>query len=129
MAKELSVGSVLKVTNGKLIYTSQPNQFVADQAVCNGPSPGAVTASHSGTGTNISLAQLAVPAMTRIMNLDPTNYVTIGLVVSSVFYPLAEVLPGESYVLRLSRTVLAAATIHALAHTADCNILFECFDQ
>lgn len=35
-------------------------------------------------------------------NLDPTNYIDLGILVSSTFYPLVRLLPGDVHAFRLS---------------------------
>lgn len=130
MANSFSIVSQLKQTNanGQTIYQSLPNSFSANQANANGPSPGMITATTGGV--NVSLAQLTVPALCRIMNTDPTNYVTIGTYVGSTFTPFLELQPGESFVLRLSRSILSgSANLRAVGNAASVNVLVECFDQ
>ncbi|WP_010584449.1 hypothetical protein [Schlesneria paludicola] len=128
MANEATVTANLKVVKGKLQYQSQPTSYQADISVANGPSPGAVTVT-TGAGVDINLSQLATPALTRVANLDSTNFVSIGLKIGGTYYPFMELKPGESQVIRLSRTVLAAATVHAVANVASCVILFDSFDS
>jgi hypothetical protein len=103
MANEISVTSSLQINNGNLQYTSRPSAFRANMNGANGPVPGAVVASTSGT--NVSFAPLVKPGMCRIQNLDSTNYIEWGLWDSgaSKFYPLGEMFPGETYIIRLSR--------------------------
>ena len=130
MSNSFSITSQLKQTNaaGQTTYQSLPNSFSASQANANGPIPGMITATTGGV--DISLAQLAVPALCRIMNTDTTNYVTIGTYVGSTFTPFLELLPGESFVLRLSRSILSgSAHLHAVGNAGSVNVLVECFDQ
>ena len=130
MGNAFSIVSQLKQTNaaGQTTYQSLPNSFTATQTNANGPSPGMITATTGGV--NVSLAQLAVPALCRIMNTDTTNYVTIGTYVGSTFTPFLELQPGESFVLRLSRSILSgSANLRAVGNTASVNVLVECFDQ
>lgn len=103
MANEATIQSSLTITKGNLSYQSKPTSFRADVSGTKGPTPGALTV--STVGTDVSFAQLTTPALCRISNLDTTNYLTYGIWDSQTdtFYPLGEVLPGESYILRLSR--------------------------
>lgn len=130
MSKEFVVSSSLKLNNGNVHFASLPTSFSADQAVANGPSPGAMNATTGGV--NVSFAQLTLPGLAVITNLDQTNFVTVGLYISSTFYPVAEVLPGESYVLRFSRTLLTAnagaAVVRLVADTASVHVAVQCFD-
>lgn len=127
MSNELTVTAAIKVSNGNLSYSSLPTQCQANQSVANGPSPGAVSVATGGT--DIGLSQLTTPAWARVINLDLTNFVTIGIYKSAVFYPLIEILPGQLAVFRLSRSALGGgATVRAVADTAAVKILFDCFD-
>jgi len=60
------------------------------------------------TGTNISFGELTTPGFVRLGNLDSTNYYEYGIYDANTnrFYPLGEVGPGESYVLKFSRNLL-----------------------
>ena len=128
MANEATVTANLKIQKGKLTYQSQPTSYQADVSTANGPSPGAVTVVATGTGTTINLSQLATPSLAVIANLDSTNFVSIGLKIGATFYPFLELKPGESQVVRLSRTVLAAAVVQALANTGPVVVSFNAFD-
>jgi hypothetical protein len=130
MSNSFTVVSQLKQTNGngQTTYQSLPNSFSAIQTNANGPSPGMITATTGGT--NISLSQLAVPALCRIMNTDATNYVTIGTYVGTTFTPFMELQPGESFVFRLSRSILGGgAVLRAVGNAGSVNVLVEAFDQ
>lgn len=84
-------------------YQSKPTVFKADVAGTKGPSPGAVTVTVEGT--DVDFGELTTPALCRIQNQDATNFLEYGVwdPEGDTFYPLGEILPGESYVLRLSR--------------------------
>jgi hypothetical protein len=103
-------------------YQAKPSSFTADVSMAGGPTPGEVLVAL--LGTDISLTQLTQPGLCRIMNLGVsstgtslfgtagaqyswTNYVEVGVYVPSItdFVPLLELLPGESYTVRLSRFV------------------------
>lgn len=133
------------LTDGTVVmdYSSRPTGFNADVTGTNGPTPGAVAIATSGT--IISFAQLTTPGLCRLMNMDDDNYVTYGIwdPALSKFYPLGELQPGESYVLRLSRflqTEIGTGTgtvgggghttslkMYAQASTA--NVLVEAFEK
>ncbi len=103
MVNEASIRSSLQITKGKIEYRSSPTQFSADVTGSKGPSPGAVDISTAGT--DIDFSELTTPGLCRIQNQDPTNYVTYGIwdPENNTFFPLGELLPGETYPLRLSR--------------------------
>lgn len=139
-SQQSRVTSSLQVTSGKLNYQSQPSAFIAVVNGSNGPTPGSVTIPVNGT--DVTFPQLtAMGGFCRLMNLDPVNYVTVGVRDKSTneFYPLLELLPGETYVCRLSRklpmeeagtgTFLGSNTVlHAKADTANIILLVEAFD-
>src|SRR4051812_28146136 len=69
-----------------------------------------VTGTYSASGVqNIGTTQeliaigsdVATLGYATIRNLDVTNYVQLGLVVSATFYPFAKLKPGEACQLRL----------------------------
>jgi hypothetical protein len=69
------------------------------------------------------------------MNLDSTNYVEVGVLVGATFYPMLELLPGETYVVRLSRNLQYGPTgtahtqdLHLRANTASVKVLVEAFE-
>jgi hypothetical protein len=131
MSNEITVGAYLKVNNGNLQFGSTPSSFKADQATANGPTPGSILATTAGV--TVSLAELTVPGMCQVTNLDSTNYVSFGLYIGSTFYPFGEVLPGESNVFRLARDILTAnagaAVLRVKANTANCYVNVSAFDK
>ena len=134
MASEARIISSLQLVKGNLTYQSQPTAFTADVATAKGPTPGAVTVTTSGT--TIDLGELsALGGLCRVMNIDSTNYVEYGPHDGSAFHPMGEILPGESFVFRLSRNLLygqsGTAETHTLrfrANTASVIVLVEAFD-
>jgi hypothetical protein len=88
---------------GILNYRSYPTAFIADVALAIGPTPGALLV--STVGTDVSFAQLTTPGLCKLTNQDATNFVEYGIhdPVTNKFYFLGELLPGEFYILRLSR--------------------------
>jgi hypothetical protein len=59
-------------------------------------------------------SDVATQGLTFFRNLDATNYVSIGVVVSAAFYPLLRLMPGEIAAVRLEPGV----AVYAKAHTA-----------
>ena len=148
MTSEAIVMSGLQIskddTSGKVSYFSSPTSFQADVTGAKGPAVGALDVSVYGTEVNLS--ELTTPGFARFYNQDPTNYVTYGIrdPETDVFYPLGEILPGESYVLRLSRGVgqvwvgtgtgtgtsgLSDNKLTFYADTAACHVLIEVFEK
>jgi hypothetical protein len=108
MADEARVTSFLAIrkssTDGSLQYQSQPSSFVADVTGNKGPVPGALTV--TTTGVNVDLSGLTYKGLCRVMNLEAdsaTTYVLMGMYDGTNFFPLMEILPGETFVFRLYR--------------------------
>lgn len=141
MAQEARLQLSLQIKSGNLTYQSQPTVFTADMTGSKGPCPGAITVSPAGT--DVDFGQLATPALCRIMNLDATNFVSVGIwdPIAVRFHPLAEILHGESYILRLSRhlhqeygtgtgTGLSTTTrLRIRADRTNCNVVVEAFER
>lgn len=141
MANEATIQSGLQINSGNLRHRSPRSSFRADVSGAKGPVPGAITISTSGT--NIDLSQLTSPGLCQITNLDSTNFVTWGVwdATGFRFLPLGEILPGEWYVIRLSRhlsdeftqtgTGTAGDTnaLRLMADTAACNVKVEAFER
>jgi hypothetical protein len=137
---EITVRTSLQIRKGNLFYQSQPTTFLATQNGDGGPVPGQLLI---GTGgVNINFAPLTQPSIFRIQNLDTINFIEFGVWDADIskFVPLCEVLPGESYICRVSRklgTVYPATgtgspgapiQFHIRANHAPCNVLLECFE-
>lgn len=137
MANEANINASLNIKIGNNQYRSVPTSFKADVADGKGPSPGAVTCDVL-PGTNIDLSELVQPALCRLMNIDDTNFVTVGVYDGTSFYPLLDLLPGETYIVRLSRyinqefvgtgTNADANNLRIVADTAACDVLVEAFE-
>lgn len=146
MSNEARIQSSLTIkkvnANGvtQIDYASRNAGFVADVIGTKGPTPGSVTISI--TGTDIIFGELTTPGLCRLMNQDATNYVEVGIRDPLYgFYPLIELLPGESYIIRLSRNMMEQYTgtgtgttgdinyLHAIANTSPVNLLIDCFEK
>ena len=140
MADEAQVRSSLQIVEGKVDYRSQPTVFLANVAAgTKGPTPGALTATVAGI--DVSLTELTTPGLCRIMNLDGTNFVEVGIWDGSTFYPLMDLLAGETFVIRLSAalgqefgtgtgtTGGPVNTLRIKADTASCDVLVEAFEK
>lgn len=123
MANEATVLNSLLI-RGPTVQQVQtnPRSFNADVSKDGGPCPGEILASK--LGTDVVLSQLTSPGLCWIMNLGVdalgnnlagtpgsqftwANYVEVGLYDHTLnqFYPLMEILPGEFYLVRLSRFI------------------------
>jgi hypothetical protein len=127
MANEATVNSSLSVVRGNLHYQSQPSAFRADVATTRGAAPGGVTI--NTTGVDIDFGSLVGPSLCRIMHVGTTGIVEYGKKAGGTFYPLGEMLAGETYVLRLSRNLEASSqTFHFKASAATIEVLIEAFE-
>lgn len=139
MANEATIRTSLMIKKGNIFYQSNPTAFKANVTGTKGPVPGAVSIAATVTGTDIDFSELVTPGLCRLQNLDATNFVTYGIWDGVSFFPLGELLPGETYVLRLSRylgeefagtgTPADVNTFRMKADTAACNVLVEAFEQ
>jgi len=142
MANEIRVQSSLTILAGNIDYSSRPTAFIATMTGRKGPVPGAITVAI--LGTDVDLSGLTTPGVCRLMNLDTTNYVEVGVWDNDgdEFFPLFELLPGESYVVRLSRmlgweygdvgtgtTGGKVNTLRLRANTTPCVVVVEAFEN
>lgn len=129
----------------RLQYQSNPIAFNADVSTPGGPSPGRISVSPGGT--DVDLSKLVNPGLYRIMNTDLTNYVDFGIYepATGTFYPLLEIMPGETYVGRFSRnlgeevsgTVTGTGTtatnntvrLRATQSTSAVDVILEAFEK
>lgn len=137
MANEITVNCGLNIKNGSLDYAARPNSFRADMSTIGGPTPGTIAV--PVTGVQIDLSGLSTPGICRIQNLDTTNYVTVGIYDGVSYFPLMELLAGESFIIRLYRhlgdefvgtgTPSDVNQLYAMADTAECKLLVEAFEK
>jgi hypothetical protein len=124
MANEATITNGIFIDKGNLHFHPASVTFRGTVTGTKGPVPGAL--SIATAGTDISFAQLTTPGYCKITNLDATNYVEYGIWNGTTFYPLGEILAGQSYVIRLSRNV--GSTLRFRANTAACNVVVEAFE-
>jgi len=142
MAREITINCQLRVSKGNLqwpglgITTFQPTLYGSI-----GPIPGAFTVSLGGTDINLSNLN-TLGGVGQIINYDTVNTVTYGIKdgTTQKFYPLHDVLPGESYVFRISQYLheiyptsgtgssVPLDTWHIKAHVAPCEVFIGVFD-
>jgi hypothetical protein len=105
MANEFDIRVSVGLRNGNTDFQSRPNAFKADQENVGGPTPGQILVSTDGT--DVDLSELTTPGIAWLQNLSEDYYVEVGIwdATAGVFYPFAELLPGEFYPLRLSRYI------------------------
>lgn len=146
MANEAMIRGSLQVAAGNLSYQSPRSigAFQADMSTGEdqgGPTPGAILVSVEGT--DVDLSQLTTPGLCIIQNLDPTNFVTLGIwdTEAELLFPLLEFMPGEGFPVRLSRYLqtefIGTGTgtsdytnqLRLKADTAPCRVLVEAFDK
>lgn len=138
MSNEATITVNIGIELDHLSY-NEGGGFSADVSLANGPTPGVLLV--STTGTDVSLVQLTTPGLCYIKNLDTVNFVHYGIrdVETSRYYPLGELLPGEEYVLRLARylgqeytdtgTSPATNKLHFRSDTAACRVRVEAFEK
>ena len=73
----------------------------------------------------ILTADLAALGLMTVENIDPTNFIDIGLDVAAAFVPLARVLPGESYPIRLTPGIV----LYGKADTAAVRAIFKIYEN
>lgn len=131
----------LQINKSNLQYRSYPTDFSASLTGSNGPTPGAITI--STTGTNIDLSELTTPGLCVFKNIDDTHFITIGPYdpESNLWYPMIEILAGEIYVVRLSRNLgneyatgtgtvgPSTNTFRAVADTAASVLVVDAFEK
>ena len=141
MADEIRVRSMIQIDKDGLKYVNKGSDFLKDMATAKGPSPGSFTP--DVTGTIIDLSQLASYGGCIFKNYDATNKVEFGFFINNVFYPLAEIGPGEEWAYYLSEnlgeqygtagtgTTGAALDDYLMARSIDavCNISVEIFER
>lgn len=107
MADEIRVISSLVVRKNNVVYNTSKTAFTADMSGKFGPAPGAVTI--PVVGIEIDLSGFTTPGFLEISNLedDGGNHFEYGIYdpETLAFFPIGECLPGETYVLRLSRNI------------------------
>jgi hypothetical protein len=132
---------------GVLHYRAYPTQFAADVDGNCGPTPGAIQVSKYGT--DVDLSQLTTPGLCRLTNQDADFWVEYGINEpdTTKFYPLGELLPGEFFIIRLSRQLgseyLTTGTGTGVSGSSDnklrfraegdatrtCSVLIEAFEK
>lgn len=146
MANEATVRTGLSITNvttAKFNYRSPQQGYTASVTGTNGPTPGGMQVSESGTDLDFSRLT-AMGGLFEAINYDLTYRVEIGIYepATGTFFPFLELLAGESFVGRLSRNVTEQFdgtvtgtgtfaennTVRAKSYGGPVNIFFGAFD-
>jgi len=102
MSKEISVTLGVSCQKGNLTFSRASVTQKVDMA---GTHRSNDTQDITTTPAALAIsASVATPGITYLRNLDTTNFVQVGVYVSSTFYPLLKLLPGESQMVRLAIT-------------------------
>lgn len=123
MAEEITVEATLNINNGNLLRQDPDSPQLITQALAKGPVPGMVTV--TTTPAAISLTGLTTYGLVKIKNLSSSHFVTYGVYVSSTYYPLLRLKPGEYYVWRMEPSV----TPYMQADTASCDVQIEAYND
>lgn len=101
MANEINVTWSLNINKTNL-KEQQSESFQATMNTAGGPTPGQVLIDTDGT--DITISQVTSPGWAWFKNLDATNYVQWGIWedATTTFYPVGQLLAGESCIFRLS---------------------------
>lgn len=111
-----------------LDYAARPSAFLTTVSGNKGPVPGAMTV--TDTAAAIDISQLETPGLCRLMNQDPTNRISVNVTM--------ELMPGESYVIRLNQdygTLGTGSPSNLTDFTAEtdpgvtANLLVEAFER
>lgn len=116
MANEISASGSLRCTNGTFTYNRSTSKTINQAASGMASGVQKVGTTHEAIG----VTDLTTPGWSQFTNLDSTNYVELGVVVSATFYPFAKLLPGESWVGRLG-----TATPYAKANSAEVKMQYD----
>lgn len=117
MSNEITISQGLSCRNGTFVQPNIGGSSTADQTTAGGGLPGFQTIGTSHEA--IDTSDLTAVGWAIFKNIDGTNYVEIGLDVSSTFYPLARMNAGE---MAGPFRIAAGVTLYARANTASCNI-------
>lgn len=141
MANEGSYSVSLTINKGHLkVQDTEAFQF--DVATAGGPSPGEITVTIAGV--DVDLSALTTPGVCVFKNLDPTNFVEVGIREpgTSTFYPLLILRPGRGWIVELSPNIQEeyfpstgtgttgpANFLHLKANTASCRVQVKAYEK
>lgn len=118
MANEITTVIGLSLANGSMVDDMTTITQTPDQSTA------AVYSNTQTIGTSeealVVGADIATPGWFYARNLDPTNYLEIGLTGA----PMAHLKPGEECAFRMS----AGITLYAIANTSPCVLFYKIYD-
>ncbi len=108
MANEATITSSLVLKKGNVEYRSAPSSFKSDVTLEAGPSPGKITATIAGVDVDLTEVT-SLGGLCRIQNQDTVtssvNFLQVGMWDGVSFYPMLELLQGETYIYRIARNL------------------------
>lgn len=116
MADEITIDARLRCTNNNLVLD---HKAIGLQWDMSGTNMSAQVQSIATSHEVIEFGDISTAGWAFFRNVDATNYVEIGLEVSSTFYAFMKLEPGEAAVLRLGGT-----GIYAQADTAAADLQY-----
>jgi len=114
MSQEITVNLTFNVNNPSTGGGYSNSVRASQQYTQNAQGANGEVVSIPTTATNIDLTNLTTYGWAYFQNLDTTNFVTVGLSVSAVYYSFLKLKPGEIALLRLEPGI----TVQAQADTA-----------
>jgi hypothetical protein len=111
MAQEITINMTLTATKQFLSLSRIANVKIDMAGTHYGVCAQAIGTTQEALAIN---SDIATNGVTWLRNLDATNYIEVGVVVSATFYPLLKLKAGEAQVIRLATGV----TAYAKANTA-----------
>ena len=124
MANEINVSATLSVRTGYLDSGSRPRSRSFTLNAASPAKSAGIASIGFATHEAIPLGDVATNGWARFENVDATNYVEIGIVVSATFYPVIKLKAGEFTVVRLG-----TSAPYAKANTAAVKLDFEIYDD
>ena len=122
MASEINYNAQINIRKGNLLENFNPGSITIDLASELGDG-GVQLISHSGgaaEGEAFGVADVTNGGIYFFRNLDDTNYVEIGIQVSSTFYPFMKLLAGEYAIGRIG-----TAAPFGRANTGNVNVQYR----
>lgn len=121
MANEANIQANLRIRKDNITYSSNPGSFRADVDEGTGPVPGELVV--TAAGKDVDLSGITTPGLCRMQNRSATEFVTVGIHDGASFFPMLELLPGESYIMRLYRDLGVEFTGTGTGTPSDVNTL------
>lgn len=120
---DITMSTNFSVSKGTLNRAYSRNDTATFVSSAPPVASGAPTIGTGSGGEALVLQDVSSLGWARFQNLDSTNYVEIGIVVSATFYPVITLLAGEYTFVRLSPGIAP----YARANTASVQLDYEIF--